>query len=70
MKVADVRPRHIDSVLQDVLERGSPTVANDVLRMLKRLFDYAVVRGMIEVNPAISFGSKTLAGKNRGANAR
>lgn len=33
MKVEDVRPRHIDSVLQDVLERGSPTVANDVLRM-------------------------------------
>src|SRR5690606_36390777 len=42
MKVEDVRPRHVDSVLQDVLERGSPTVANDVLRMLKGLFDYAV----------------------------
>ncbi len=33
LKVEDVRPRHVDSVLQDVLERGSPTVANDVLRM-------------------------------------
>lgn len=66
MKVEDVRPRHIDSVLQDVLERGSPTVANDVLRMLKRLFDYAVVRGMIEVNPAISFGSKDAGGKEQG----
>ena len=66
MKVEDVRPRHIDSILQDVLQRGSPTVANDVLRMLKRLFDYAVVRGMIEVNPAISFGSKDAGGKEQG----
>lgn len=66
MKVEDVRPRHVDNVLQDVLERGSPTVANDVLRMLKRLFDYAVVRGMIEVNPAISFGSKDAGGKEQG----
>ncbi|AUY40506.1 integrase [Leclercia sp. LSNIH3] len=66
MKVEDVRPRHIDTVLQDVLERGSPTVANDVLRMLKRLFDYAVVRGMVEVNPAISFGAKDAGGKEEG----
>lgn len=66
MKVEDVRPRHVDTVLQDVLERGSPTVANDVLRMLKRLFDYAVVRGMIEVNPAISFGAKDAGGKEEG----
>ncbi|MEY8712034.1 tyrosine-type recombinase/integrase [Mangrovibacter phragmitis] len=66
MKVEDVRPRHVDNVLQDVLERGSPTVANDVLRMLKRLFDYAVVRGIIEVNPAISFGSKDAGGKEEG----
>lgn len=66
LKVEDVRPRHIDMILQDVLGRGSPTVANDVLRMLKRLFDYAVVRGMIEVNPAISFGSKDAGGKEEG----
>lgn len=66
LKVEEVRPRHVDAVLQDVLERGSPTVANDVLRMLKRLFDYAVVRGMIEVNPAISFGSKDAGGKEEG----
>ena len=66
MKIEDVRPKHIDYVLQDVLERGSPTVANDVLRMLKRLFDYAVVRGMIEVNPAISFSSKDAGGKEQG----
>ncbi len=66
MKIEDVRPKHIDYVLQNVLERGSPTVANDVLRMLKRLFDYAVVRGMIEVNPAISFSSKDAGGKEQG----
>lgn len=66
LDIEDVRPRHVDEVLQDVLQRGSPTVANDVLRMLKRLFDYAVVRGMIDVNPAISFGSKDAGGKEQG----
>jgi len=66
MKIEDVKPRHIDSVLQDVLERGSPTVANDVLRMMKRILDYAVVRGVIDVNPAISFGSKDAGGKEEG----
>lgn len=66
MAVEDVRPAHVDKVLQDVIERGSPTVANDVLRMLKRVFDYAVVRGIIEVNPAISFGSKDAGGKEEG----
>lgn len=66
MKVEDVRPRHVDVVLQDVIRRGSPTVANDVLRMLKRLFDYAVVRGIIEVNPAISFSAKDAGGKEQG----
>ncbi|EOG3605432.1 integrase arm-type DNA-binding domain-containing protein [Enterobacter asburiae] len=66
MKVEDVRPRHVDVVLQDVIKRGSPTVANDVLRMLKRLFDYAVVRGIIEVNPAISFSAKDAGGKEQG----
>ncbi|HBL8955553.1 tyrosine-type recombinase/integrase [Enterobacter cloacae] len=66
MKVEDVRPSHVDVVLQDVIKRGSPTVANDVLRMLKRLFDYAVVRGIIEVNPAISFSAKDAGGKEQG----
>ena len=66
MKVEAVRPRHIDEVLQEVLSRGSPTVTNDTLRILKRLFDYAVVRGMIEVNPAISFGNKDAGGKEKG----
>ncbi len=66
MRIEDVRPLQVDKVLQDVISRGSHTVANDVLRMLKRVFDYAVVRGMIEVNPAISFGAKDAGGKESG----
>ncbi|MEA7583935.1 Arm DNA-binding domain-containing protein, partial [Salmonella enterica subsp. enterica serovar Anatum] len=32
LKVEDVKPRHIDAMLQSVVDRGAPTVANDVLR--------------------------------------
>jgi hypothetical protein len=44
LKVEDVKPRHIDAMLQNIVARGAPTVANDVLRWTKRIFDYAIKR--------------------------
>lgn len=55
MKVEDVKPRDIDAMLQAIIKRGAPTVANDVLRWSKRMFDFAIKRGMIEHNPARPF---------------
>lgn len=66
MKIEDVKPRHIDEVLRSVRDRGAMTVANDVLRMMKKIFDFAVVRGLIEVNPAMPFTSKDAGGKEEG----
>jgi len=63
MKVEDVKPRHVDEVLRSVRDRGALTVANDVLRMMKKIFDFAVVRGLIEVNPAMPFTAKDAGGK-------
>lgn len=63
MKIEDVKPRHIDEVLTSIRERGAMTVANDVLRMMKKIFDFAVVRGLIEVNPAQPFTAKDAGGK-------
>ena len=34
-----VEPRHIDAMLQTVVKRGAPTMANDVLRWVRRMFD-------------------------------
>lgn len=63
LKVEDVRPRHIDEVLRAIRDRGALTVANDVLRMMKKIFDFAVVRGLIDVNPAMPFTTKDAGGK-------
>ncbi|MCW3480576.1 tyrosine-type recombinase/integrase [Neisseriaceae bacterium JH1-16] len=55
MKVEDVKPRHIDDMLRDIVKRGAPTIANDVLRWTRRMFDYAIKRHMVEYNPASAF---------------
>ncbi|ELP5720423.1 tyrosine-type recombinase/integrase [Enterobacter asburiae] len=55
LKVEDVKPRHIDAMLQSIVARGAPTVANDVLRWTKRIFDYAIKRHTLETNPAGAF---------------
>ena len=55
MKVEDVRPADIDAMLQTVVKRGAPTVANDVLRWVRRMFDFAIKRHLCQHNPAGAF---------------
>lgn len=55
LAVEDVRPAHIDAMLQAIVKRGAPTIANDVLRWTRRMFDYAVKRHMVLHNPAAAF---------------
>lgn len=55
LKVEDVRPRHIDYMLQKIVARGAPTIANDVLRWTRRIFDYGIKRHMLEINPTGAF---------------
>lgn len=63
MAIEDVKPRHVDAMLQAIVKRGAPTVANDVLRWVRRMFDYAVKRHMIEYNPAAAFDLSDAGGK-------
>ena len=55
LAIAAVRPSHIDKVLTRVTDAGAPTVANDVLRYLFRMFHFAVKRRWTEVNPVAGF---------------
>jgi integrase len=61
--VEDVKPLHISKMLESVVERGAPTVANDVLRWTKRMFDYAIKRHIIQFNPASAFDHSDAGGK-------
>jgi len=63
LAVEDVKPRHIDDMLKAVVKRGAPTVANDVLRWVRRMFDYALKRHMLEINPAMAFDLSDAGGK-------
>ena len=55
LTLESVEPRHIDAMLRAVVKRGAPTMANDVLRWVRRMFDYAIKRQMVRFNPAAAF---------------
>jgi len=55
LAIAEVKPNHIDAMLKAIVKRGAPTMANDVLRWTKRMFDYAIKRELATVNPAAAF---------------
>ncbi len=63
LAVQDVKPKHIDAMLQAIVKRGAPTMANDVLRWVRRMFDHAVKMHMVEYNPASAFKLGDAGGK-------
>jgi integrase len=63
LAVDAVKPAHIDAMLQTIVKRDAPTVANDVLRWTRRMFDYAVKRHMVLYNPAAAFDLSDAGGK-------
>lgn len=63
LKVEDVKPRHIDDMLQRIIARGAPTVANDVLRWVQQIFNYGIKRQLLENNPAAAFNAADAGGK-------
>lgn len=52
LPVEEIRPVHVDRVLTKIVDAGAPTVANDALRYMVRMFHFAVKRRLIETNPA------------------
>ena len=63
MKVEDVKSRHIDDMLKGIVDRGAPTIATDVLRWTRRIFDYGIKRHALEINPCSAFEVADAGGK-------
>lgn len=65
LSVEAVTPRHIEALLQSVVKRGAPTMANDVLRWLKRIFNHAIKMYIITHNPALAFDVADAGGQEQ-----
>ena len=61
--VENLKPMDISSMLEIIVNRGAPTIANDVLRWTKRMLDYAIKRHIIQFNPASAFDLSDAGGK-------
>lgn len=65
LPVEEVRPVHIDKVLTKIVEGGAPTVANDAMRYMFRMFHFAVKRKWVESNPVYGFEISDAGGTER-----
>jgi integrase len=63
LPIQELRPTHVDALLKSIVARGAPTIANDVLRWLRRMFDYAVKRELCRHNPVAAFDPSDAGGK-------
>lgn len=62
---ADLEPHHIDDVLQFIIDRGAPTIANDALRYIQRILTYARKRRVVAYNVAADFDRSDAGGKEK-----
>jgi integrase len=63
--VHEVKPLQIDAMLAAIRGRKAPTTATKTLRLVQKMFDYAVTRHITETNPAASFGVRDAGGKEK-----
>lgn len=63
MYVDQVRPLHVDGLIQGIVSQGKARTANDILRWLRRIFDHGVVRHYLDTNPAAAFRTSDAGGE-------
>lgn len=55
LPVEEVTPDHIDRLLRRIVSDERPTVANDALRLVSKMFKFGYKRGLLTNNPAAHF---------------
>lgn len=50
-KAADIKKREVVLILEKIVERGSPGTANSVFRCVRKMFNWAVERDILEHSP-------------------
>lgn len=65
LRLDEVKPHHVDKMLRAIVARGAPVTANTLLGLTKRIFAFAVVRHLIDHNPAAAFTVADAGGKTK-----
>lgn len=65
MKIRDIKSRDIISLIEKIVERGSPVMANRTSTIVKQMFNFAESRGWIEKNPCSSLTRTSIGGKEK-----
>ena len=52
MKITDVKRADIYNLLEKITNRGAPVQANNVLKVVRKMFNYGIQSGLTEINPA------------------
>ena len=52
-KAKDIKRRDIVLLIDEIVERGSPITANRTLRIIKKMFSFAVKRGVLDASPCM-----------------
>lgn len=63
LPIDEVCADHIDDILLRTVKAGAPTVANDLLRYLGRMFDFAIRRNWRQTNPTTGFSLADAGGQ-------
>ena len=62
-KAKDIKRRDITLLIDEIVSRGSPIAANRTLRIIKKMFSFAVKRGVLDASPCVEID--TPAKENR-----
>ena len=62
MELDKLQPIDITKAMDTIVKRGAPIHANRVLGSLKQAFNYAVSRGSMQQNPALSIRARDIGG--------
>ena len=53
-KAKDIKRREIMLVIDKIVDRGSPVSANQTLRIITKMFSFAVERGVLDASPCVA----------------
>jgi len=62
-KAKDIKRRDVIALLDDIVDRGSPIAANNTLAVIRKMFNFAIERSILEDTPcrAVKAPGKTVA---------